>query len=83
MKEKKVILKKDGKENEYTLLKLHKSNRLKKYYILYTDETYDSDDKLNIFVSRFNKRNNTINDLETDDEWNEMEVILEEYINGI
>ena len=77
MKEKKVILKKDGKENEYTLLKLHKSNRLKKYYILYTD------DKLNIFVSRFNKRNNTINDLETDDEWNEMEVILEEYINGI
>ena len=50
MEEKRIILKsEDGTSNEYTLLLLFKSNKKNKEYILYTDETYDYDDNLNIF----------------------------------
>ena len=81
MKEKKIILVNElGESKEYTLLKKHKSTRLNKEYILYTDETYDLDDKLNIFAGIFD--NNTISDIENEDEWNEVEGILEEYIKG-
>lgn len=84
MKEKRIVLKNEsGKKEEYTLLMMYKSKRMNKEYILYTDETYDSDDKLNIFASIFNHKNNSIKDIENEDEWNEIEGILDNYINGI
>ena len=82
MKEKRIVLKHtDGSEDEYTLLMLFKSTKMNKEYILYTDETYDADDKLNIFASIYN--DNTISDIETDEEWIEVENMLDKYINGV
>ena len=61
MEEERIVLQsEDGTSNEYTLLLLFKSLKKDKEYILYTDETYDYDDNLNIFARIFNRNNNSV-----------------------
>ena len=55
MEEERIVLQsEDGTSNEYTLLLLFKSLKKDKEYILYTDETYDYDDNLNILKMKKN-----------------------------
>ena len=84
MEEKRIILKsEDGTSNEYTLLLLFKSNKKNKEYILYTDETYDYDDNLNIFARIFNRKNNSVKYIEDEEEYIEVEKVLDKYIDGV
>ena len=84
MEEERIVLQsEDGTSNEYTLLLLFKSLKKDKEYILYTDETYDYDDNLNIFARIFNRNNNSVKYIEDEEEWNEVENILDKYIDGI
>ena len=84
MEEERIVLQsEDGTSNEYTLLLLFKSLKKDKEYILYTDETYDYDDNLNIFARIFNRNNNSVKYIEDEEEWNEVESILDKYIDGL
>ena len=84
MEEERIVLQsEDGTSNEYTLLLLFKSLKKDKEYILYTDETYDYDDNLNIFARIFNRNNNSVKYIEDEEEWNEVESILDKYIDGV
>lgn len=83
MEEKRIILSEDGREEEYTLLMLYKSTKMNKEYILYTDETYDYDDNLNIFARIFNRNNNSVKYIEDEKEWEEVETVLDKYIDGV
>ena len=84
MEEERIVLQsEDGTSNEYTLLLLFKSLKKDKEYILYTDETYDYDDNLNIFARIFNRNNNSVKYIEDEEEWNEVESVLDKYIDGV
>ena len=84
MEEERIVLQsEDGTSNEYTLLLLFKYLKKDKEYILYTDETYDYDDNLNIFARIFNRNNNSVKYIEDEEEWNEVESILDKYIDGV
>ena len=84
MEEERIVLQsEDGTSNEYTLLLLFKSLKKDKEYILYTDETYDYDDNLNILARIFNRNNNSVKYIEDEEEWNEVESVLDKYIDGV
>lgn len=61
----------NGKDIDYEILLdfiLRKNN---KRYIVYTDNTTNSDGSLNVYASRYS--DGTLEDILTDEEWNEIE----------
>lgn len=65
------IIDENGNEIEYEILLdfiLRKNN---KRYLVYTDNTTNSDDSLNVYASVY--INGTLNDISTDEEWFEIE----------
>lgn len=77
----------DNIEKEFEVLYTFKSNKTNKDYIIYTDNSYDENKNLNIFASiyypfDFEKE---LENIESDEEWEEIENFLEKVsgdING-
>ncbi len=68
----------DGKDIECEILLdfiLRKNN---KHYLVYTDNTTNSDGSVNVYVSVY--INDTLEDILTDEEWNEIENRLNKII---
>ena len=61
----------DGKEIVCDILFTFDSDETKKSYIVYTDNTTNNDDSLNVYASVY--INGTLVDVLTDEEWNEIE----------
>ena len=61
-------------EIEYEILATFKMEKTNKNYLVYTDNTY-SDGKLNIYASTINE-DETLKDIETDEEWALIEKVL-------
>ena len=70
----------NGKDIEYEILLdfiLRKNN---KRYLVYTDNTTNSDGSLNVYASIY--INDTLEDILTDEEWNEIEKRLNKIIDN-
>ncbi len=70
-----TMITKDGIEKEYEILANFKMESNNKSYLVYTDNTY-SDGKLNIYAKFIVPESETLNDVETDEEWELIEKIL-------
>lgn len=69
-----------GIEKQYEILITFNLQTTGKDYIVYTDNTNDENGKLNIYASIFYPSDNTktLDPIETDEEWNEVERLLQE-----
>ena len=69
----------DNIEKEFEVLYTFKSNKFNKDYIIYTDNSYDENKKLNIFASIYYPfdLNKKLENIEAEDEWQEIEKFLE------
>ena len=45
---------KDGEQREFNVILTYKSENTQKDYVVYTDNTYDDEDKLRIYASIYN-----------------------------
>lgn len=71
------IITDDGKEIEYEIILAFKWSKTNKYYIVYTDNTKDENDKLNIYAAIYYPNDDTrLDAVETEEEWNEIERML-------
>lgn len=71
------IITDDGKEIEYEIILAFKWTKTNKYYIVYTDNTKDENDKLNIYAAIYYPNDDTrLDAVETEEEWNEIERML-------
>lgn len=84
MMEKKTlsIIDKYGKEIKYEILYAFRLEETKKDYIIYTDNTIDNVGKLNIFASIYHLDDNTLENIETEEEWEAIENILQNIMEG-
>lgn len=73
-----------GVMREFLVLYTFKSIRYNKDYVIYTDNLYD-DKKLNVYASIYNPfcLEDGLFDIETDEEWEEVERFLEGVKGGI
>ena len=70
---------KDGKEIEYEILVAFKWTKTNKNYIVYTDNTKDENNKLNIYAAIYYPSDRTkLDPIETDEEWDEIDNRLKE-----
>ena len=44
----------NGEKKEYDVILTFKNERTEKDYVVYTDNTYDDDNKLKVFAARYN-----------------------------
>lgn len=76
MKETKTmkILDNSGKETEYKILLAFKWIKTNKNYIVYTDNTYDTNNNLNVYAAIYYPQDDSkLDPIETNEEWNEIE----------
>ena len=76
MKETKTmkILDNSGKETEYKILLAFKWIKTNKNYIVYTDNTYDTNSNLNVYAAIYYPQDDSkLDPIETNEEWNEIE----------
>lgn len=84
MKEKLMftIIDEEDNEIEYEILMAFYWSKTKKNYLVYTDNTYNND-SLNIYASIYYPDDETrLDDVETDEEWLEIQNRLEEIKDG-
>ena len=63
-----------GQEVEYEILIAFKWTKTNKNYIVYTDNTYDENENLNVYASVYYPNDSTkIDPIESDEEWDEIE----------
>ena len=68
----------DGNILEYEIILAFFWSKTNKYYIVYTDNTYEND-KINLFASIYYPNDNTkLEEIKTQEEWNEIESRLGE-----
>lgn len=77
----------DNIEKEFEILYTFKSIKTNKDYIIYTDNLYDENKNLNIFESIYYPfdLDKELENIETDEEWEEIEKFLEKIsgdVNG-
>ena len=76
------IIDEDDKEIEYEIIVAFYWSKTKKNYLVYTDSTY-TNDSLNIYASIYYPDDETrLDDVETDEEWLEIQNRLEEIKDG-
>ena len=65
-------------DKEFEILYTFRSIKTKNDYIIYTDNTYE-DNSLNIYASIYYPKNpdKELKNIETEEEWNEVEVFLD------
>lgn len=68
----------NGIEREFEILYTFKSFKTKKDYLIYTDNTYDETNSLNIYSSIYYPQypEKEIENIENEDDWNEVEKFL-------
>lgn len=68
----------NGIEQEFEILYTFKSFKTKKDYLIYTDNTYDETNSLNIYSSIYYPQypEKEIENIENEDDWNEVEKFL-------
>ena len=68
----------NGNTAEYEILSAFIWMKTKKNYIIYTDNTYDIDNNLNIYASIYYPNDpNKLDTIETEEEWIEIEKRIE------
>lgn len=74
---------KNNIEYSYRILATFSSSKTKNNYIVYTDDKKGEDNKINMYASKYDLNNlNKLYDLETEEEWNEVERVFETVINN-
>ena len=70
----------EGVETEYEVMFTYESTETQKNYIIYTDHTVDEDHKTKVYANVYNPDGTEIKllPIETDEEWNTIETILDE-----
>ena len=64
----------NGNISEYEILSAFIWMKTKKNYIIYTDNTYDVDNNLNIYASIYYPNEpNKLDSIETEEEWHQVE----------
>jgi len=73
----------DNVEKEFEVLYTFKSTKTKKDYIIYSDNTYDEDNNLNIYSSIYYpfESKKELENIELEEDWNEIEDFLDK-VNG-
>lgn len=72
----------NGIEKEYEILMFFKWFKTNRNYIIYTDNTENEDGELNILASIYYPNNNSLDLIETDEEWDLIEQKLKELKEG-
>lgn len=67
-----------GEELECSVLFTFDDERLKKSYIVYTDNTFDDNGQIKVYANSYDPsgKNLSLGKIETDEEWNNIEDIL-------
>ena len=74
----------DGREIEYEVLLAFTLRKTGKNYVVYTDNTVDDNGNLNVFSSIYFKEDDgRLEQIETEEEWNEIEKRLKKIQNKI
>lgn len=74
----------DGREIEYEVLLVFTLRKTGKNYVVYTDNTVDDNGNLNVFASIYFKEDDSrLEQIETEEEWNEIEKRLKKIQNKI
>ena len=69
---------KTGKKIEYDVILTFKSEKYQKDYVVYTDNTYDSENKLKLYAATYNPLTNEfIQAVESKEEWREIVKLLD------
>ncbi len=76
MKEVFKVKQKDGTIKEYRILFSYVSKNTKKNYVIYTDGEYENN-RLNVYAGVYDKDKKIV-DIEKDEEWDEVESVLNE-----
>lgn len=72
-----------GKTSEYDIITAFFWTKTKKNYIVYTDNTKNENNDLNVYASIYNPNDLTkLEDINSDDEWSEVEKRLKNISNG-
>lgn len=78
------IVDNDGREIEYEVLLVFTLRKTGKNYVVYTDNTVDDNGNLNVFASIYFKEDDgRLEQIETEEEWNEIEKRLKKIQNKI
>lgn len=74
----------DGREIEYEVLLVFTLRKTGKNYVVYTDNTVDDNGNLNVFASIYFKEDDSrLEQIETEEEWDEIEKRLKKIQNKI
>lgn len=69
---------KDGKKQEYDVILTFKNEKNQKDYIVYTDNSYDEENKLKIYSAIYNPLTNEfIKDVEEKEDWEKIYKLLD------
>ena len=69
---------KNGEKINYDVILTFKSEINKQYYVVYTDNTYDEENKLRIYAAIYNPLSNEfIKEVEEQTEWDEIYKLLD------
>lgn len=78
------VVNNDGREIEYEVLLAFTLRKTGKNYVVYTDNTVDDNGNLNVFASIYFKEDDSrLEQIETEEEWNEIEKRLKKIQNKI
>lgn len=74
-----IVTDEEGNTKEYEVLLSFKWYQTSKNYIVYTDNTKNEEDELNVYASIYDPEDLTkLDPIETEDEWQEIEFQLED-----
>ena len=78
------VLNENGSENEYTTVLTFYNQETKKNYVVYTDNSTDDCDNLNLFASSYDPYDSGfhLNPVLRDDEWQNINEVLGNIIAG-
>ena len=69
-------------EHEFEILCAYKRLQTKKHYMIYTDNTYDEQGKLNIYAAIYDPDDETVfEEIQTQEEWDEVNQRIKELRN--
>ena len=83
MEDKKVLtlIDNEGNKKEYEIILVFKWLKTKKYYIVYTDNSKNENDELNVFAAIFYPDDTSrLDPIETDEEWDEIDNRLKKMV---
>ena len=68
------LIDENGQEKEYEILIAFKWTKTQKNYLVYTDNTFDENENLNIYAAIYYPNDNSkLDAITTDEEWNEID----------